>query len=29
MKISVERKDWTEHQPELVVLVGDPYMDTI
>ena len=29
MKISVERKDWTEHQPELVVLVGDPYMNTI
>ena len=29
MKIRVERKDWTEHQPVLVVLVGDPYMDTI
>ena len=29
MKITVERNDWTEHQPELVVLVGDPYMDTI
>ncbi|MCA9776638.1 MAG: hypothetical protein KC800_07985, partial [Candidatus Eremiobacteraeota bacterium] len=29
MKITVERNDWTKHQPELVVLVGDPYMDTI
>lgn len=29
MKIKVERGDWTEQQPELVVLVGDPYSDFI
>ncbi len=29
MKICVERFDWREHQPDLVVLVGDPYQDFI
>lgn len=29
MKISVERVNWTERKPELVVLVGDPYSDYI
>jgi leucyl aminopeptidase len=27
MKITVERFDWTRHEPDLVVLVGDPYQD--
>ena len=29
MNISVERADWTQHNPDLVVLVGDPYSDYI
>ena len=29
MKISVERRSWTDHNPELVVLIGDPYADFI
>lgn len=27
MQITVERFDWSQHQPELVVLVGDPYQN--
>ncbi len=27
MKITVERFDWTRHEPDLVVLVGDPYQN--
>ena len=29
MKITVERFDWTRHQPELMVLVGDPYQNFV
>jgi leucyl aminopeptidase len=29
MKISVERQDWTQHNPDQVVMVGDGYMDFI
>lgn len=27
MQITVERFDWTRHQPDLVVLVGDPFLN--
>lgn len=27
MKITVERFDWTRHEPDLLVLVGDPYQN--
>lgn len=29
MKINVERENWTRHNPDLVVLVGDPYANFI